>query len=222
TVIRTVGDDPEVGAFATYAAVAIALIGTLPDTLHDRSVVIELKRRLAKEKIKPFRFDRADHLDVLARKAARWAADNAEAVGRVDPGWPPGVTTGEADNWVPLWMTAKVVGGGGPARVRRAATIAHGAAAMGDAGSRLELLLGDIRDIFGEQEEMSSADIVQALIKIEGRPWAEMGKARKPMTQNMLARMLKLLKPLKMAGACEKCWECWAQRMVTTPIELSH
>ena len=51
-VIRTVGDDHEPRAFSTYAACAIALIGTLPATLHDRSApVIDLKRRLMSEKV---------------------------------------------------------------------------------------------------------------------------------------------------------------------------
>src|SRR5262249_8887595 len=72
TVLRTVGDDFEVRAFGTYAAVAIALIGALPDTLHDRAVTVDLKRRLPSEKVDPFRPDRANNLDVLARKAARW------------------------------------------------------------------------------------------------------------------------------------------------------
>src|SRR5262249_29684956 len=102
TVLRTVGDNHEVRAFATYAGIVIALIGILPDTLHDRSVEIELKRRLAKERITPFRFDRADHLDVLARKAARWAADNAERVAAMDPVMPTGIINREADNWRPL------------------------------------------------------------------------------------------------------------------------
>src|SRR5262249_24991754 len=31
------------------------------------------------------------------------------------------------------------------------------------------------------------------LVAIEGRPWAELGKSRKPLTQNALARMLKPL-----------------------------
>jgi hypothetical protein len=57
--------------------------------------------------------------------------------------------------------------------------------------SRLELLLGDIRDAFAKEgeAEIASADLVKALVAIEGRSWAEMGKARKPMTQNMLARI---------------------------------
>jgi Protein of unknown function (DUF3631) len=190
TVTRTVGDQYEVRVFATYSAVTIALIGILPDTLHDRSVVIDLKRRLAKEKITSFRFDRAGHLDVLARMAARWAADHAERVTATEPDLPTAIINREADNWRPLAAIATVVGGRWPARLAKAATAAHVAAAA-DQTSRLELLLGDIRDVFGDKAEMPSADLVADLIKIEGRPWAELGKAGKPLTQNRLARMLK-------------------------------
>jgi len=55
-------------------------------------------------------------------------------------------------------------------------------------------LLGDIRDTFGNLTEMPSAVMADALVEIEGHPWAEMGKARKPLTQNRLARMLKSTK----------------------------
>ena len=67
----------------------------------------------------------------------------------------------------------------------------------------LELLLGDIRDAFAKEGEapaanmtekldveFASADLVKALVAIEGRPWIEMGKSGKPLTQNRLARML--------------------------------
>ena len=59
SVIRTVGDDHEPRKFSTYAACAIALIGKLPATLHDRSApVIALERRLSSEQIESFRLDR--------------------------------------------------------------------------------------------------------------------------------------------------------------------
>jgi putative DNA primase/helicase len=44
-VIRSVGDDHEPRRFSTWCPMAIALIGGLPDTLADRSVVIEMRRR---------------------------------------------------------------------------------------------------------------------------------------------------------------------------------
>jgi uncharacterized protein DUF3631 len=188
-VLRTVGDDHEPRSFATYSACVIALIGALPDTLHDRAVTVDLKRRLPSEKVEPFRPDRADHLDVLARKAVRWANDHADRIGAADPAMPDCLVNRAADNWRPLLAIADVAGGEWPERARRAAEASRNA--EGDDGSRLELLLADIRDAFADKAEMASVDLVKALVELEGRPWAELGKSRKPLTQNRLARMLK-------------------------------
>ena len=110
SVIRTVGEDFEPRSFSTYSACAIALIGRLPATLADRSVPIELRRRRPDEPIEPFRFDRTDHLDQLARKAARWALDNADRIRDADPVMPAGVFNRVADNWRPLLAIADAAG----------------------------------------------------------------------------------------------------------------
>jgi putative DNA primase/helicase len=204
SVVRTVGDDHEPRAFSTYSPCAIALIGKLPDTLHDRSVVIDLKRRLPSEKITPFRPDRADYLDVLARKVARWTKDNAAGIADADPNLPAGVYNREADNWRPLLAIAEAAGGQWPKRAREA--VEKSRDAVGDDESRLVVLLVDIKAIFTEAatlaarvasrqdtDRLASSDLVDALVKIEGRPWAEYGKTGKPLSQNQLARMLKPL-----------------------------
>jgi Protein of unknown function (DUF3631) len=202
-VLRTVGDDHEPRAFSVYAAAAIALIGQLPDTLHDRAVTIDLQRRRASETITSFRPDRADHLDVLARKMARWAKDHADRIAERDPEMR--LINRRADNWRCLLAIADEVGGEWPERARKAAEASHNA--EGDDASRLELLLGDIQDAFAKKGEapvanmfaekvdveIASADLVKALVAIEGRPWAEMGKSGKPLTQAKFARMLKPL-----------------------------
>jgi len=194
-VIRTVGDDHEPRRFSTYAACAIALIGKLPATLHDRSApVIDLKRRLRSEPIESFRCDRTAHLDVLARKAARWTADKADQIRDTDPELPAALFNRDADNWRPLLAIAQVAGGKWPELAREVAKLCCAISGVDDA-AQLELLLGDVRDIFNEQDhtEMASGELVKALVALEGRPWAEMGKSRKPLTQNRLARMLKPL-----------------------------
>jgi hypothetical protein len=197
-VVRTVGDEHEPRAFSTFAAVAIAIIGNLPDTLHDRAVTIDLKRRMPSEAVTSFRFDRVAHLDVLARQAARWAQDHAGTIAAADPEM-PGIHNREADNWAPLLSIVDVAGGPWPQRARAAATAGH--VAGGDEASLIELLLGDIRDTFTKRamnkvepsDQIPSADLVAALVAIEGRPWAELGKSRKPLTSNALARRLKPL-----------------------------
>ena len=52
-------------------------------------------------------------------------------------------------------------------------------------------LLADPRDLCGTASgPAASAELVAALVAIEGRPWAEWGKAGKPITANGLARLL--------------------------------
>jgi hypothetical protein len=165
-----------------------ALIGKLPATLADRSVAIELRRRRADEPIEPFRFDRTKHLDQLARKLARWALDNAASIRGADPDMPDGLFNRTADNWRPLIAIADAAGGEWPQRARRAA---QRAMANDDEQSTRVLLLGDIRAIFRQRgiDRLPSAEIVEALVAIEGRPWAEW-KQGKAITPNGLARLL--------------------------------
>jgi hypothetical protein len=192
-VLRNVGDDHEPRSFSTYAACAIALIGQLPGTLADRSVTVDLVRRKADEAVEAFRFDRVEHLAVLARKLARWAADKSETIAGVEPEMPAGLYNRAADNWRGLLAIATVAGGDWLSRGHRAAL--QGADLDVDEASRLELLLGDIRDIFDEvgKEEITSAHLIDRLVEIVPRPWAEYGRSGKPLTQNKLARLLRPL-----------------------------
>jgi len=186
----TVGDDHEPRQFATYAACAIALIGRLPGTLADRSIPIALQRRSADEPIAPLRADRATHLDVLARKAARWAADHADEIRAADPAMPAGLVNRAADNWRGPLAIADVAGGEWPERARAACAALAGT--IDDDQSVGVLALGDIRDAFTVRnvDRIASAELIDTLKEIEGRPWAEW-RGGKALTTNGLARLLK-------------------------------
>jgi putative DNA primase/helicase len=193
-VIRSVGDDFEPRMFATYAATAIACIGTLAATLISRAVVIDLKRRVASEPITEFNFHDTAVLDVLTRKLARWTRDHADEIAEAKPDM-SGVSNRTADNWRPLAQIAAVISGHWPERVRTAMLVGRVEA---EDASLIETLLGDIRDIFEAlgRDRVSSAELIEKLCEITPRPWSEFGKSGKPLTQNKLA---KLLKPLGIA-----------------------
>ncbi len=54
------------------------------------------------------------------------------------------------------------------------------------------LLLDDVRTIFGTvTQDISSADLVEALRALDSRPWATWGKDDKGLTSHALARLLK-------------------------------
>ena len=68
-VIRNVGDDHEPRMFSTWCPKAIALIGKLPPTLHDRAIEIRMVRKTAGESV--HRLKESDGADIR-RKCARW------------------------------------------------------------------------------------------------------------------------------------------------------
>jgi hypothetical protein len=190
-VIRSVGDDFEPRMFATYAATAIACIGTLAATLISRAIIIDLKRRLANEPITEFNFHDTGALDLLARKLARWTRDHADEIAAAKPDM-SGVSNRTADNWRPLAQIAAVIGDHWPQRAR--AAMLAGRPETDDA-SLIETLLGDVRDIFDKlgRDRISSAELIEKLCEITPRPWSEFGKSGKEITQNKLARLLKPL-----------------------------
>jgi hypothetical protein len=189
-VTRTVGESFEPRRFGVYAATALSGIGRLADTLADRSLPIELKRRLPGEEIKQLRVGRTGHLDELRRRITRWVTDHGERVAGYEPAMPESLVNRQADNWFVLLAIAEVAAGDWPQRAREAALKVTAAS---DEVSRLELLLSDIRDIFAAPtvEQISSALLVERLVAIEARPWAEYGKSGKPITQIKLARLLR-------------------------------
>lgn len=191
SVIRTVGDNHEPRAFSTWGPVAIALIGQLPDTLQDRSVVITMRRRKSDEQIEQFRADRVANLHKLARMAARWGKDNRDLLAKADPTIPDGIFNRTADNWRPLMAIADMIGGNVPEHARKAALELVKSGDADIISFRVQLLT-DIRTVFNERrvDRIPSQELVNALNDTEGHPWAEWGKG-KGLIANSLARLLK-------------------------------
>jgi hypothetical protein len=187
SVIRCVGDDNTPREFSPWAAAAIAMIGKLPSTLEDRSVAIELHRRLPDEPLREFEYDNTPHLNRLARMAARWADDNRIAVRAVRPD-SGSLYNRQRENWKPLMAIAAVAGGEWPGRAMKAALATT---PSGGDQSRGVALLSDIRTVLVERnsDRATSQAIVDALVAMEGRPWAEFRNG-KPITANTLARAL--------------------------------
>jgi hypothetical protein len=189
-VSRCVGDDHEARLFRTWCPVAIALIGKLPDTLHDRSIVITMRRKMRSEHVERLRKERLTReTHDIRRRAVRWANDHIDELREADPELPAELTNRAADIWRPLIAIADCAGGEWPKRARSVAKTMM--REREDENAAVQLLT-DIRDLFDAQREkqLSSETIVQHLVGMEDRPWPEW-KNGKPMTQVQLARLLK-------------------------------
>ncbi len=184
-VIRCVGDDPEPQIFSTWCPKAVALIGGLPATLTDRSIVIRLQRKRPDEVVQRLRLDREGEVwERLRRRAMRWSLDvqpymKAVADEDVDV---PGLRDRALDNWRPLIQIAETTRrpfGEAPWR-ERAEVAARALSGVPDRDIGA-MLLEDLKRIMDGHDILPSATICAALAEMEHRPWPEWkGKAITP------------------------------------------
>ena len=150
-VVRCVGDDFEPRQFSTWGFKVVAMIGKLPDTLADRAIAVQMKRRLATEAVADVDATACASAGRLARRCARFVKDHRRALTDAQPERPVGLHDRAADNWRPLLAVADA---GGPlwgARARAAAR-ALTTSDQETASLRIELLR-DIRDILDPPDD---------------------------------------------------------------------
>jgi 5S rRNA maturation endonuclease (ribonuclease M5) len=219
-VPRVVGDGHhrQVEMFNVYCPKAMAGIGTLPDTVADRSIKIELKRRKATEQV-----DRARRR--LLRDAGQALRARLEAVApaliprlaEAAPEIPDELDDRAADIWEPLLAIADLGGEAWGRRARQAA-VALATGESREEDSRGLMLLRDIRRVLVGLgvSRISTAVLIRELAADEESPWAEWWDEReeKPAkgSQRELARLLKPYgvqsRTLRIDGAQAKGYEC--------------
>jgi hypothetical protein len=173
-MLRCVGPNQIPTEFPTFAMVALAGIGQLPDTIEDRAVVISMNRRTATEHVAPYRARRdGPELDLVRDEVEAWVRSVEDTLRVAEPVFD--LEDRAADCWEPLVAIADAAGGTWPGRARRSAQKLageHDAAAV-EASLGVKLL-ADISEVF-DGESMFSADLVAKLIGIPDAPWASFG-----------------------------------------------
>ncbi|MFI7274107.1 DUF3631 domain-containing protein [Streptomyces sp. NPDC049879] len=191
--LRCVGEGSNQNAqvFGSYCAVAMAGLGSLPDTVLTRSVIIRMRKRAPNEKVEPYRqrtHEKQGH--ALRDQLADWADTVRAQVADAWPEMPEGVTDRPADVWEPLLAVADAAGGDWPARARQACVELVDAAKQDDGASIGIQLLTDLRDrVFCGADRMPTVVILDRLTALDDSPWGDI--EGKPMNARMLSRMLR-------------------------------
>ncbi|MER6597316.1 DUF3631 domain-containing protein [Streptomyces parvus] len=205
--LRCVGDGSNQNAqvFGSYCAVAMAGLGSLPDTVLTRSVIIRMRKRAPNEKVEPYRqriHEKQGH--ALRDQVAKWADTVRDQVANAWPDMPEGVTDRPADVWEPLLAVADAAGGTWPARARAACLELVDAAHDNDEASLGVRLLTDLRDkVFCGADRMPTAVILEILLRMDDAPWGDLDD--KPLNSRTLAKLLSQYvtpanKPIKPRG----------------------
>jgi putative DNA primase/helicase len=184
-------DTHEPMMFPTFCPKALGMKGKkLPDTTMGRTIVIEMRRKLASEEVAEFRHIDDEVSAEVRTRLARWGQDNAEAIGKARPARPAGFINRLGANWEAIFAIADSVSKETGEKAREAATLL----ALGGGvatSTRLELL-ADIREIFDREgkDQLSSLVLCAKLAADEEKPWREWGPKFQPITQRALADLL--------------------------------
>lgn len=190
-VIRVVGDDFTPTKFSVWGCKALSGIGHIADTLMDRAVILELRRKLPHEQVDRLRYAEPGLFDGLAAKMARFMVDYSEAVRIARPHLPDELNDRAQDNWEPLLAIADVAGGHWPETARHAALHISGKTDEGATQSTGVELLTDIAEVFEhtERERITTADLIQELCSDDEKPWATYNRG-KPLAPRQLSKKL--------------------------------
>jgi hypothetical protein len=168
------GKAVETEEIPAYAAVALAGLGWLPDTILTRSVIVRMKRRKPGQSVEQYR--KRIHTpqgEAIQHRIERWARSVTVELTANWPVLPDEIQDRDADIWEPLIAIADTIGGDWPQRARRAGVTLVSVAKDIEPSLGIKLL-EDIRNIFTGRDILASKDLVADLVKLEESPWADL------------------------------------------------
>jgi len=176
--IETIDGEFVPAVFSTWCPKAIALIGSLPETLMDRGIVLPLQRKGSAEQTQKQPLEIPPDAILIQQKIMRWINDNLHLIEQTEPGaMLPGINDRAGDNFSPLMVIAQLCGETVLDGLKRAMTMYTGADNE-DEGERIELL-ADIKAIFDkkpDQERLFTETLIENLCLIEDSRWSEYNK----------------------------------------------
>lgn len=177
--------------FSTFCPKAIAGIGSLPDTVADRSIPIRLKRAARGEVEKFRRRDVEAEAAEFRRQMENFGLAISERVRDARPAMPDELSDRQQDATESLLAIADLAGADWPT-ASRSALVALCIEAQDSDESLGRTLLSDICQIFGTKgmDRIPSTELAGALAEIETSPWGEWSHG-KPISSAKIARLLR-------------------------------
>jgi hypothetical protein len=202
--IRTNKETLEPEFFATFGCKVLASIGALHETIEDRSIIIDMKRKPRGIEVEELcDVDPKGFID-LRRKLQRWVNDNRDKLKSTKLERPRTLVDRVWNKWRPLLTIAYVIGGCWAAACLKAANDISGASdeerSIGvEALTRIRVLFSEKQKedelLFSKKDNkhlLPTDDILPYLNSDKEATWADWGKGDdKGLTAKKLANLLK-------------------------------
>jgi hypothetical protein len=148
----------------------LAGIGRLPDTIVDRSIPILIHRKLKTQPCQKYRRQDRAAAKLIHDVLETWSKDPEllKTLRESQPQMPESLTDRQEDIWEPLFAVADAIGGDVPRLAREAARVLcdNGEDELGYSAAQLFA----IKKVVGEQDRISSADLIDGLSEDDALP----------------------------------------------------
>lgn len=181
--------------FNVYCPKALAGIGTLPDTVGDRSVLIEMKRKRRSDTAERFRLrDVEKEARELRARLEAWATARIAQLRAARPALPRELGDRAADGAEPLLAIADLAGGQWPERARRSIVALAGERTEEDESDGVQLL-ADVRRVLAllvrTDGTIRTDKLLDELRALPESRWRKFGPRREEVDALDLARLVR-------------------------------
>jgi len=176
TIIRCEGNNFEPKEFRVFCPVVLAGIGTsaIPETIGDRSIMIEMRRKMSHESISEYESDEIDSVfGNIRQRLEKWVAENRHLFRETQPEFPGELNARARDVWKPLLKIAENIDEEWRLRIFNAAkALSTKPDNPDDISLQLRLLLDCREVIIGDF--IPTKDLIFRLGSLEESPWGSM------------------------------------------------
>jgi Protein of unknown function (DUF3631) len=189
TAIRCVGNSFEPTEFRVFCPVVFAGIGTssIPETIADRSIMIEMRRKMSQESISEYESDEIEEVfGEIRGRLEKWVEENRHLFRRTKPDFPKELNARARDVWKPLLKIAENIDEEWRLKIFNTAIALSAKEDNPDDISLHLRLLKDCQEVLF-QEFTSTKDLVLRLASLEESPWGTM----QGFNASLLAKLLR-------------------------------
>lgn len=188
-VVRCVGDDHSPTKFNVWGAKALCGIGSIADTLADRSIPLRLRRKKSNEVTERLSKSSDSLWADLRAKIARFVEDNRRIISEADPSGVGGLNDRANDCWEPLLQIAMIAGDEWYKKAINSALVLNGCDQ--EPASIATELLSDIKQVFETSSKATffSYELMMELTRDPDSRWSTWNRG-KEMTPRQLSMRL--------------------------------
>jgi hypothetical protein len=177
---------------STFCPKILSGISGLPEATKSRCIPIEMERMLPGDRVNDLdEYIIEPEAGALYARAHDWASHNLKRLRDARPTAPSELGHRQREVCRPLLAVVDLVGGDWPDKLRGALVTLFAAQAALPTNDIKEALLRDIKEVFGNRERITSADLATGLAAVDSSPWAAWGKSGKAITPTAAARLLR-------------------------------